>query len=224
MFTISLTIVFVNMFTCLFFYDIMIFNRIPCRTGKKLWRRMRYMEEYKKELELLNEMHQSYSLLFIALNKIQAEADSRLEDLTLRQLMLLIAITHLNPQERTIVNIAGTLGTSKQNVTRLVNYMVKSGFLSRMPGQVDRRNVNIQITNKGLLAMQKNTSNSNRYFLDLFENFSEKEIRTLRQTLEKLAGYNYPNRSPFEKQVAIDIGKNSQGMEETLKQVRKIFF
>lgn len=185
---------------------------------------MRYMEEYKKELELLNEMHQSYSLLFIALNKIQAEADSRLEDLTLRQLMLLIAITHLNPQERTIVNIAGTLGTSKQNVTRLVNYMVKSGFLSRMPGQVDRRNVNIQITNKGLLAMQKNTSNSNRYFLDLFENFSEKEIRTLRQTLEKLAGYNYPNRSPFEKQVAIDIGKNSQGMEETLKQVRKIFF
>lgn len=181
------------------------------------------MENDKEALELLNDMHQSYSLLFIALIKIQAEADSRLEDLTLRQLMLLIAITHLNPQERTIVNIAGTLGTSKQNVTRLVNYMVKSGYLSRMPGQIDRRNVNIEITNKGLLAMQKNTINSNRYFLELFKNFSEAEIKTLRQTLEKLAGYNYTKKNPFEKQVAIDIGKKSEDMKEVLKQIREVF-
>lgn len=181
------------------------------------------MENNEEALELLNDMHQSYSLLFIALNKIQAEADSRLEDLTLRQLMLLIAITHLIPQERTIVNIANTLGTSKQNVTRLVNHMVKLGYLSRMTGQIDRRNVNIEITNEGLLAMRKNTINSNKYFLELFTNLSGIEIKMLRQILEKLVGYNYTKKNPFEKQVAIDIGKTSEDMKETLKQIKEIF-
>ena len=182
-----------------------------------------YMENYKEELDVLNDMHQSYSLLFIALNKIQAEADSRLEDLTLRQLMLLIAITHLNPQETTIVNIARTLGTSKQNVNRLVNYMVKTGYLSRKYGQIDKRNVNIEITNKGLSVMQKNTINSNKYFLELFKNFSKKEIKALHQTLKKLADNDYQNQNPFEKQVAIDIGKNSEDMKEFLKQIREVF-
>jgi DNA-binding MarR family transcriptional regulator len=180
-------------------------------------------DHYKKELEILDDMHQSYSLLFIALNKIQVEADSHLENLTLRQLMLLIAIAHLEPQEATIVNIASTLGTSKQNVNRLVSFMVKAGYLSSESSQTDKRSVNISITEEGLSVMQKNTINSNRYFLNLFKGFTKEEISTFRKTLEKLANYNHTDQKHFEKQVEIDIGKESDDMEKFLKQVRKEF-
>ena len=180
-------------------------------------------DNYKDELEILNDMHQSYSLLYIALNKIQAEADSGLEDLTLRQLMLLIAIAHLDPQEATIVNIASTLGTSKQNVTRLVNHMAKAGYLSSKPGQTDKRNVNISITDKGLSVMQKNTINSNKYFLNLFKNFTRIEIKSFRKSLEKLSNYDNTKQKYFEEQVKIDIGKEQTDMKIFLEQIRKLF-
>jgi Transcriptional regulators len=181
------------------------------------------IDNYKNELEILDDMHQAYSLLFIALNKIQAEADSGLEDLTLRQLMLLIAIAHLDPQEATIVNIASTLGTSKQNINRLVNHMVKAGYLSSKPSQTDRRNVNISITDSGLSVMQKNTTNSNEYFLNLFKNFTRTELKSFRKSLEKLSNYDYTTQRHFEKQVKIDIGKEFEDMEEFLNKIRKLF-
>lgn len=163
-------------------------------------------ENFKSEPEILNDMHQAYSLLFIAINKIQAEADSRLEGLTLRQLMLLIAIAHLDPENTTIVNIANILGTSKQNVNRLVNHMVKQCYLARTPSQIDRRNVNISITDAGLSLMQKNTVSSNKYFIELFKNFSKAEIKDLRRSLEKLANYDCKDQKHFENKVKIDIG------------------
>jgi DNA-binding MarR family transcriptional regulator len=179
--------------------------------------------DYKKEFEILDDMHQAYSLLFIALNKIQTEADSHLENLTLRQLMMLIAIAHLEPQEATIVNIASTLGTSKQNVNRLVSFMVKAGYLSSESSLTDKRSVNISITEEGLSVMQENTINSNRYFLNLFKNFTKEEIATFRETLEKLANYDHTNQKHFEKQIEIDIGKESDDMDKFLKQIRKEF-
>lgn len=181
------------------------------------------LDNYKNELEVLSDMHQAYSLLYIALHKIQAEAVSILEDLTLNQLMLLIAVAHLDPQEATIVNIANKLGTSKQNVNRLVNHMIKKEYLSSKPGEIDKRNVNISITDKGLSVMQKNTVNSNKYFLNLFRNFTRGEISFLRKSLEKLSDYDSINQDYFEKQVKIDIGKESEDMKKFLEQIRNLF-
>lgn len=213
------------MLTYYFFYDILNYVSIPLlrESGIKFGGIKMDSENYKKELEILNDMHQAYSLLFIALNKIQVEADSQLENLTLRQLMLLIAIAHLDPQEATIVNIAKTLGTSKQNVNRLVGSMVNAGYLSSKPSQTDKRSVNISITDRGLSEMQKNTVNSNQYFLNLFENFTKEEIKTFRKSLEKLANYDHTDQKHFEKQVEIDIGKESKDMEEVLNKIRRLF-
>lgn len=213
------------MFTSFMFYGIFSCNNVPLLLGTEIKFGGFKMdsENYKKELEILNDMHQAYSLLFIALNRIQVEADSHLENLTLRQLMLLIAIAHLDSQEATIVNIASNLGTSKQNVNRLVSCMIKVGYLSSKPSQTDKRSVNISITDKGLAVMQKNTINSNQYFLDLFHNFTKAEIKTFRKTLEKLAGYDHTDQKYFEKQVEIDIGKESKDMKEFLGQIRKSF-
>ncbi|MCH3964498.1 MAG: MarR family transcriptional regulator [Clostridium sp.] len=178
---------------------------------------------YQKELEILDDMHQAYSLLFIAINKIQVEADSHLENLTLRQLMLMIAIAHLEPQEATIIRIANTLGTSKQNVTRLVSCLVKAGYLCSIPSPTDQRSVNISITEEGLSMMRKNTLYSNRYFLDLFKGFTKEEIAAFRRFLEKLVDFDHSRQKHFEEQVEIDIGQKSKDMEKFLEQVHEQF-
>lgn len=72
--------------------------------------------------------------------------------------------------------------------------------------------------------MQKNTMNSNKYFLDIFKNFTKTEISAFREALEKLSDYDHTNQNHFEKQVNIDIKKDSKDMEKFLEQIRKLFF
>lgn len=179
-------------------------------------------KDYKEELAVLDDMHQIYSLLHIALNRIQAQADSCLENITSRQLMLLMAIMHLKHEEATIVNIAGILGTSKQNVTRLVSSMIRSGYLASKPGEKDKRSVNISITKSGMEVMQQTTIHSNVYFLHLFQDFSREELKILRAMLEKLNKYDSQQKY-FEEKADIDIGKNSPEMENFLGQLHDTF-
>ena len=179
-------------------------------------------EDYEEEFAVLDDMHQIYSLLHIALNRIQAQADSCLENITSRQLMLLMAIQHLKYEEATIVNIAGILGTSKQNVTRLVSSMIRSGYLASKPGEKDKRNVNISITESGMEVMQQTTVHSNVYFLHRFQDFSRDELKVLRTMLEKLNKYDSQQKY-FEEKADIDIGKNSPEMENFLDQLHDTF-
>lgn len=180
------------------------------------------IEDYQEELSILDDMHQIYSMLHTITNRIQAEADANLEDITSRQLMLLIAIRHLEPGQATIVNIAAMLGTSKQNVTRLVSAMVHNGFLDSMQGETDKRNVNIRITDKGLEAMQKNTIRSNNYFADLFRDFSRDELKLLRKMLTRL-NHSEDGKKDFSEKADINIGKNTKEMEHFLQQIRERF-
>lgn len=105
----------------------------------------------------------------------------------------------------------------------LLSRTIIAGHLSSKPGQIDKRNVNISITDKGLSVMQKNTLNSNKYFLDILYNFTRTEIKSFRKSLEKLSDYNHINQKHFEKQVKIDIGKDLKDMEKFLEQIRKFF-
>lgn len=182
------------------------------------------LDNYKEELNLLDDMHQSYSLLFIALNKIQTDADANLKDITLRQLMLLITVAHLNEEEATIIRIADTIGTSKQNITRLVNSMIKSGCLVSTPSSTDKRSVNIKITEKGLAVMKENTIISNQYFLKIFNKFTKEEISSLRNLLSKLADYDDSGKQHLETKAPIDIEKDSEEMSDFLKDMRRLFF
>ena len=147
-------------------------------------------DDYKEELELLNDMRQTYALLLILLNKLQTKADSYIQEVTARQIMLLVAIGHLDKSQRSIVNIASSLGTSKQNITRLVNSMVNSGYLISTPSETDKRSVNISFTEKGLHVLNINLATANKFFPDTFKDFSKVQLKTLRNLLTKLAVNN----------------------------------
>ncbi len=166
------------------------------------------MNKCKDEIHVLDDMQQIYSLLFVILSKLQADFDSKLEGLTSRQLMLMIAITHLNPHEASIINISNILGTSKQNVNRLVTSMSNNGFLKSNPSTSDKRSVNIAITKAGMELIQKNHIKANQYLHEIFHNFNCDEIKTLRKMLEKLVDYNSSHDEHFEKQIEMQFVKD----------------
>lgn len=179
-------------------------------------------QKYKEELLLLDDMHEIYSMLHSISNRIQTEVDAGLKGITSRQLMLLVALRHLDENEATIVNIAALLGSSKQNVTRLVSGMIKSGYLTSSQGESDKRCVNISITEKGLSVMNENTVKSNMYFLSLFKGYSKDELKLLRSLLTKLDKPN-ERKLNIKQNAEIDIGKNSEIIDSFLEKLHENF-
>ena len=75
-------------------------------------------------------------------------------DLSARQLCILLTI-YLEPPPHTVRGLAATLKVTKPVFTRALDTMGKLGLVSRRRDEADRRNVVIQRTPKGALAVER---------------------------------------------------------------------
>ena len=75
-------------------------------------------------------------------------------DLSARQLAVLLTI-YLHPPPHTVRALAAKLNVSKPVITRALDTMGKLGLLARRRDESDRRNVVIQRTVKGALAVER---------------------------------------------------------------------
>jgi DNA-binding MarR family transcriptional regulator len=149
-------------------------------------------------------MQQVYATLFSLTNKLQIRVDERLEGLTSRQLMTMIAIIHLPEDKTTLNNIARKLGTSKQNVKQLVANMENKGYVVTLPSEHDGRSYNIRITEPGKQSLLKNGEIGNNMFLDTFKDFSTEELETLWSLLKKLYRFYGEEQDGFEEMASIN--------------------
>lgn len=145
---------------------------------------------YTKSLNELNLMQQNYAMLFSVINKIQIRGDEYFNDLTSRQFMTLVAILHLPQDETTINNIAHKLGTSKQNVNRLITSIESKGYLVIVPSEKDKRAVNVKLTEAGELAMTRSGEKAVYLMANLFNRFSMEELEMLWTLLNKLYSFD----------------------------------
>jgi DNA-binding MarR family transcriptional regulator len=75
-------------------------------------------------------------------------------DLSARQLAILLTI-YLEPPPHTVRGLAGKLRVTKPVITRALDTMGKLGLVARRRDEKDRRNVVIQRTVKGALAVER---------------------------------------------------------------------
>lgn len=158
--------------------------------------------DYDKEFELLYNMQQAYSSLFLVSNKIQIAGDKYCEPLTSRQYMTMLAILHIEEDKRTFINIAQKLGTTKQNATQLIKVLEKKGYVNIEPSKLDKRSVNVNVTESGYKILSVCGENGGVYLMaDLFRDFSEDEIKILWNLLKKLYRFDGESMNGFEENV-----------------------
>jgi DNA-binding MarR family transcriptional regulator len=75
-------------------------------------------------------------------------------DLSARQTVVLLTV-YLEPPPHTVRGLAAKLGVTKPAITRALDSMGKHGLLARRRDENDRRNVVIQRTLRGALAVEK---------------------------------------------------------------------
>jgi DNA-binding MarR family transcriptional regulator len=157
--------------------------------------------EYSRALFL---MQQTYATLFSLANKLQVKGDQYLKHLSSRQLMTMIAIGHLPPDEASLNNIARKLGTTKQNVKQVITLIEKNGYVTSVPSQRDRRAVNVVITETGKQVLIEDYMLGLRFFDDLFHGFSLEELEVLWSLLKKLYVFDGEQQDGFEGDMHID--------------------
>lgn len=153
---------------------------------------------YTRIIKELFYMQQAYATLFSVTNKLQACGDEYLDGLTSRQSLTIVAILHLPEDETTINNIAKKLGTTKQNVNRLITGLKQKGYITVFPSKKDKRAVNVKLTEAGEKITLK-CAEKNVYFMaDIFKEFTTEEIETLWNLLKKLYKYDGHEQDGFE--------------------------
>lgn len=75
-------------------------------------------------------------------------------DLSARQTVVLLTV-YLQPPPHTVRGLAAHLGVTKPAITRALDTMGKLGLLTRRRDEADRRNVVIQRTLAGALAVER---------------------------------------------------------------------
>lgn len=157
--------------------------------------------EYEKELQELHCMQQIYSDMFIVINKIQNYGDKCMQGLTSRQYMAILAILHLPRAETTFINIARKLGTTKQNVSTMLNGLEKKGFVKTVPDERDKRSVNVIITELGMKMMAACSASGILLLEEIFHNFTLGELEVMQGFLKKFRHILGEDPDGFEEQV-----------------------
>ncbi|MDR2024672.1 MAG: MarR family transcriptional regulator [Hungatella sp.] len=167
-----------------------------------------------RALKELHTMQQAYATLFSVTNKIHIRGDEYFEGLTSRQFMTIVAILHLPQEETTLVNIAKKLGTTKQNVSKLLSGMIEKKYIEIIPCKSDKRAINVKLTELGESIVLKNSEKSVMYVLDLFSEFSLKEVETIWYLLKKLYYFDGIEQDGFEDEgVKLDIETAEQNKQ-----------
>lgn len=119
-------------------------------------------------------------------NKIMKFGDSIFPDITFRQWFLLMMISKMECQEKSINNIAEFVGTTRQNVKKMLVPLEKKGYVMIAKSSSDARALRVELTEKTYQYFSENDEPTIRETNKLFSTFSDEEIDSLTWALEKL--------------------------------------
>jgi len=148
----------------------------------------------KRELFFMQQI--CLTLLSLA-KKLDREDNKYSKGLTASQYMTIRAIRHSPQGKTTLINIAQKLGTTKQNINRMIPALEKKGYISGAAGRKHKRLADIKVTDLGLDAMLEYAETGASVMMDIFNDFTENEMETLLHLLQKLHRYDGMNDANF---------------------------
>lgn len=120
-------------------------------------------------------------------NKLNQFGDEILPDITFKQWFLLMMISKMEPeQEKNINSISEVVGTSRQNIKKMLIPLQEKGYVQVCKSTYDARALKVELTEKTYQYFADNEDITGRETNRLFKQFSIEEIEGLVCNLEKL--------------------------------------
>lgn len=106
--------------------------------------------------------------------------------LSIQQYQVLRSLRELEGEPANLLTLQGEMVSKNSNTTRLVEKLRLKGLISRIQNEVNRRMVEIRITESGLSLLAEIDAVHLEFQNDIVEGLTEEEIMTLNELLEKI--------------------------------------
>ena len=119
-------------------------------------------------------------------NKLTQFGDNILPDITFKQWFLLIMISKMEIEEKSLNSIAEFVGTSRQNIKKMLIPLEKKEYVRVLKSELDARALKVELTEKSYKYFDVNEDITAQKTNELFGLFSIDEIDSLMAALGKL--------------------------------------
>lgn len=119
-------------------------------------------------------------------NKLTQFGDNILPDITFKQWFLLIMISKMEIEEKSLNSIAEFVGTSRQNIKKMLIPLEKKEYVRVLKSELDARALKVELTEKSYKYFDDNEDITAQKANELFGLFSIDEIDSLMAALGKL--------------------------------------
>ena len=106
------------------------------------------------------------------------------EDLAYSEFYTLSIVSYFGDMSMT--SLADTFGIQKQQATRVVDKLVKKGYIKRAQDHMDRRVVLVHLTPKAQSFFKEYTAKTKKEITESLSGLSEKEIREFQTAVKKI--------------------------------------
>lgn len=120
-------------------------------------------------------------------NRMQATYDAVLQEVTLKQWLALAVVANLPQPVASTAVVARALGTSHQNVRKLLAALADKGLLDLAASPADARARQVSLTPAALALFQRQEARGERRLDDLFAGIPAADVDTCLQVLESMS-------------------------------------
>ncbi len=131
---------------------------------------------------------QAYILgaMFVLANRLQSLGDKLDEQLSTKQWLVIAAILKSGLEAPALTELAGMIGTSRQNLKKLLLILEKRGFVSLAPDGSDARILRVRLTGKCGEYFAGRSKREEQFMKNLFQSFGPEQTDGLYRGLALL--------------------------------------
>ncbi len=135
----------------------------------------------------IDDRQATFAGVLLLANRMQTAYDVVFEDITLKQWLALAVVANLPQPVPSTAVVAGTLGTSHQNVRKLLGALADKGLLNLEASPEDGRARQVSLTPAALTLFERYAATGTRLLDELFADVTAADLRTCLRVLNSMS-------------------------------------
>lgn len=137
-------------------------------------------------LQMMNHKYALFGLFFAFHNRLQAAGDSFYEEITCKQFFLLACMNLYQVEAPTAVELAKTMGCTRQNIKEILNGLEKKQLVRLEIDSRDKRKRRVYLTEQARLMTDKYRQKETEFLKQLYEGVSVEEVNSAYNIISKI--------------------------------------
>jgi len=127
-----------------------------------------------------------YGAIFSLANRMQTIGDKIDPDISVKQWFVLAVVSKFSQAPPNIGDVAGILGTSRQNIKKIAKILERKGYMQLQKDPDDLRNIQLLLTNRCYAYFKRREKQDNEYLGRIFSGIDDEMLSTLCLGMSKL--------------------------------------